>query len=295
MNKDKKIIALVMSVGPYETKYTVRYLQKIGAGINDIIVSLPKQFKKYTESYKGKAKVFLYDEKKYINEKFEYFGFKKRNCGGIGRQGIAEAVEIMDDKNTIFLQVDDDTDSFNAKKIIEGKMKAKTITRWEEICQIVQAENNFWENTGIECMAVTGATPPKLEGFIANRKIFNNFIIRKGNRLNFDGFKALCSDDYRYNVYHNIIDCTPMITYETMNIVFHKNQGDRSDGNAPLYNKDCSWKKSFALKMMFPWCVEQKITREENRVLFRGNLQPSKLYPPISLIDSKGKIVGELR
>lgn len=78
-------------------------------------------------------------------------------------------------------------------------------------------------------------------------------------------------------------------------IAFHQNQGDRKDGNAVLYNKDCSWKKSFALKMMMPQAVAQKIIQEKNRILFRENIETAKLYPPICLGDKEGNIIGEVK
>lgn len=117
----------------------------------------------------------------------------------------------------------------------------------------------------------------------------------KGVKRNFNGFKALCSDDQRFNIYHNLIDCVPMISHYLHSINFHQNQGDRKDGNAVLYNKDCSWKKSFALKMMMPQAVAQKIVQEKNRILFRENIETAKLYPPICLGDKEGNIIGEVK
>lgn len=72
--------------------------------------------------------------------------------------------------------------------------------------------------------------------------------------------------------------------------MFTDNQGDRDDGNAPLYNGDCSWKKAYALHMMLPWCTPMHISKEANRVLFREYIEQSKLYPPIMLEDKNGKI-----
>ena len=64
----KKVIVLVMSVGPRETNTTVEYLSKIG-GKKNIIVCLPKQFEDNAESYRNDGvEVYVYDEKKYINE-----------------------------------------------------------------------------------------------------------------------------------------------------------------------------------------------------------------------------------
>lgn len=295
MNEKKEVIVLVMSVGKYETNYTAKYFNKIG-GKEHIVICLPKQFEENAESYtKNGINTYIYDEKKYINKDFEFFGFNPRNCGGIGRQGIAEAVEKLGDENTIFFQVDDDTSSFNIKKLENGKFKSIAISKWSNFKKFVIAEDDFYNETGIECMAQTGATPPEAGKFIGNHKIFNNFIMRKGNRLNFDGFKALCSDDQRFNIYHNLLDNVPMITHQYMNITFHQNQGDREDGNAVLYNTDFSWKKSFSLRMIMPQGIAQKISKETNRILFRENISASKLYPPIYLCDKNGNIVGEAK
>ena len=293
----KRLKVLIMSVGPYATNWTAKYLLKIGAPKKTVYVCLPKQFSEFSDTYDGKTEVYIYDEQKYINEKFEYFGFKPRNCGGIGRQGIAELTELLDSRKDVLLELDDDTSSINIRKADkDGKLKAKSIKQWSQLEELVNAEDEFYQKTGIYCMASTGATPPKSDGeFIANRKVFNNFIMRKKNQLNYDGFKALCSDDYRFNIYNNLFNREPMVAHNYGSIIFHQSQGDREDGNAVLYNGDCSWKKSYALKMMAPWAVEQHIAKETNRVLFRENLQPSKLFPPICLSDKKGNIIGELK
>ena len=293
-SRERELIVLIMSVGEYAKNFTARWLVKIG-GKNNIIVCLPKCFEANAQSYEKKGlKVFIYDETKYINESFEYFGFKPRNCGGIGRQGIAEAVEKFGDDETIILELDDDTSSLSAGKMIDGKLKRKRISEFSSLKAIVNAEMRFYERTGVECAGFTGATIPK-DGFINNRKIFNNFIMFKGNRLNFDGFKALCSDDYRFNMMNNLLNARPMISHKYMMITFINKQGDRKDGNAPLYNSDFSWKKSYALKMIAPWAVSQRLKKEGKRFLFRENILAKKLYPPICLEDSSGNIVGEVR
>lgn len=213
MAKNKQVTVLIMSVGDYKDNHTVHYLERIG-GQSNAIVCLPKEFEYNVKSYtKHNIKTYVYDEKKYINKDFEYFGFKPRNCGGIGRQGIAEAVEKLDDGNTIFLELDDDTAGLNIKKVENNELKSLMIRKWSSVERIVLAENEFYEKTGIECMGATGASIPDAEDFITNHKIFNNFIMRKGVKLNFDGFKALCSDDQRFNIYHNLLDLTPMISY----------------------------------------------------------------------------------
>lgn len=286
----KPIKVLIMSVGDYNNNGTVKWFVKYNA--KDLaVVCLPKEFEDKAESYKEKGiEVFIYDEKKYINEDFEYFGFKKRNCGGVGRQGIAEAVEKYGD-DYICLQLDDDMSTYGVRNA--EKNKSKIIKSRESLEKIIRAFEDFYNKTGIECMGKTGATPPSGE-FIANRKIFNNFIMRKGNSWNFTGFKALCSDDYRFNLYNNLYNCKPMISTELVSITFTQNQGDRKDGNAVIYNGDYSWKKSYSLKMMAPWCVDQRIKEEANRILFRENFRPSWLFPPICAVEN-GEIIGEVK
>lgn len=109
------------------------------------------------------------------------------------------------------------------------------------------------------------------------------------------GFKALCSDDVRYNVYKSLWDATPLASIHLFSICFTQNQGDRRDGNAPLYNKDCSWKKSFSLRMTNPAFSTQYMSKEANRILFRETIQYGKIYPPIFLSDKDGNIVGKLK
>lgn len=279
-----------MSVGVLEKNGTAKWLQKIGAVDLGVIV-LPKCYSGNAKSYeKAGFDTYIYDEKKYVNDDFEFFGFRKRNCGGVGRQGIAEATEKYGD-DFICFQIDDDTGGYTVKDV--EKNKATTIRDRQSLIDIIQAFDKFYELTGIECMGKTGATPPS-GNFISNRKIFNNFIMRKGNRLNFDGFKALCSDDCRYNLYNSVINAQPMIATEIVSISFTQNQGDRDDGNAVIYNGDYSWKKSYSLKMMWPWGVEQRIKEESNRILFRENFCASLIYPYIS-IGENGKIIGKLR
>lgn len=289
----KPIKVLIMSVGEYEGNKTVNYFEMLG-GIEHCTVCLPMQYACNSQSYQCKGiDVFLYDEKKYINEDFEYFGFKRRNCGGVGRQGIAEAVEKYGDDFLCF-QLDDDICGISISNF--ALRQSTTIKKWEHLEKLIRVEDEWYQKLGIECMARTGATLYGLgeTGFVANRKIFNNFIMRKGNELNYFGFAALCSDDQRFNIYNNLLNRTPMISHFLASIRFENNQGDRKDGNAPLYNSDCSWKKSFALKMMAPWAIKQTIRKETNRVLFREFIEASKLFPPIC-IEKDGKIIGQLR
>lgn len=286
----KDLYILVMSVGEYSTNWTCHYIEKIG-GKDRLIVCLPKQFEANAKSYKDNGvEVYVYDESKYINKDFEYYGFKPRNCGGIGRQGIAEATEKFASDDKVLLELDDDTQALCVKKRKDdGRMVATQIRKFSDLEKLVNAENDFYEATKCECVATTGATPPS-ETFMTSRKMFNNFIMKKGERMNYDGFKALCSDDVRFNFYRNLIDVVPTISHTFANITFHQNQGDRQDGNAPIYNSDYSWKKSFSLRMIAPWACEQRLVQETNRRLFRENFKYAQLYPPILLEDEKGNL-----
>ena len=283
----KPIKVLIMSVGPFEKNWTVRYLSRIGRKDN-FVVCLPMQFADNAESYRSNGiEVYLYDEKKYINGSFEFFGFKPRNCGGVGRQGIAEATEKYG-KDFLVFQMDDDYTSFDTYCF--GRKRYKAIRKWDNFVLMVRAFAEF-DKMGIDMAARTGATKPDKDD-IANRQIFNNFIMRPGNDLNFEGFAALCSDDQRFNMYTNLLQCRPTLSTRQFSVLFHQNQGDRNDGNAPMYNGDCSWKKSFALKMMMPWAIAQYVRKESNRALFREHIECSKLYPPIMLQDKSGKITS---
>lgn len=288
----KNIKVLIMSVGKYNTNSTAQYFNRIGGKVH-CVVCLPKQYETNATSYQEQGfETFTYDEQKYINDNFEYFGFKKRNCGGVGRQGIAEAVEKYG-SDSICFQVDDDYSSFS---VCNDKGRQITIRHFEYLELFIRLFDDFYTQTHIEVAGRTGATPPdfKNKGVLSNHKIFNNFIMRKGNQLNFNGFAALCSDDVRYNIYNNLLNCTPMFSHNYFMMNFRQNQGDRRDGNAPLYNSDCSWKKAFCLKMIFPVITKLYISKEENRVLFREHIEPSKIFPPIFL-EENGKLVARLK
>lgn len=287
----KPIRFLVMSVGPYNQNWTVGYLMSLGCQ-KDITVCLPKQFKENAAGYKKNGvDVYIYDEQKYINADFEYFGFKPRNCGGVGRQGIAEAVEKYGDDFLIF-QLDDDYVGFVATNF---EHRQKKIRRKENLYKMIYLFDELQKTLGVNIAARTGATILSKEErkLFANKKIFNNFIMEKGNPLNFEGFAALCSDDQRFNIYKNLLQLCPMLSVYWFSVHFHQNQGDRTDGNAVLYNGDCSWKKSFALKMMMPQAIKQYIRKEENRALFREHIEASKLFPPIFL-EENGKLVARV-
>lgn len=294
----KPVVFLVMSVGPHEKNGTCKYLEKIG-GKDNIVVCLPKEFDKNAKSYSDLGiRVYVYDQSQYINGGFEFFGFKPRNCGGVGRQGIAEAVDALADGDTLFCQIDDDTAGFSVRTRSAEKQtgwRATSIRHIDSLVTIINALDEFYRATGIKIQGKTGATITGVSDyFFANRKIFNNFLMYKDDRWRGEGFKALCSDDVRYNLYKNLCDCTPLCSVHLFGISFTQNQGDRKDGNAVLYNKDCSWKKSFANRMYNPAYATQYMAKEENRILFRETMQYSKLYPPIMLTDKDGKITARL-
>lgn len=285
--KQRPIKVLVMSVGGYAKNTTARYMCAIG-GAEHTVICLPKQYADNAASYERVGlSVYVYDERKYMNERFEYFGFTPRNCGGIGRQGIAEAVDVYGD-DYICYQLDDDyAGLFVRSRKTSRQLK---ITTWANFERMVRLFDDFYNELGIEIASKTNATPPD-DSFISSRKIYNNFVMRKGVRLNYDGFAALCSDDQRFNMMRNLIDATPMCSVNEFCVQFVESQGDRSDGNAVIYNSDCSWKKSFALRMMFPWACRQHVAKHVNRVLFLENIKYSRLYPPIMLADENGNIV----
>ena len=295
----KPVKFLVMSVGPYEKNGTCKYFEAID-GKDRIIVVLPKQFEENAAGYrKHGIEVYIYDEKQYINDGFEYFGFRPRNCGGVGRQGIAEAVDRFSDENTILCQVDDDTSGFSVRvRTTETQTgwRATSIRHFSSLEKVINLLDEFYRNTGIRIQGKTGATITGIgDHFFANRKIFNNFIMYESDAWRGEGFKSLCSDDVRYNLCKSLNDCTQLASIHLIAIQFTQNQGDRTDGNAPLYNKDCSWKKSFANRMYNPAYATQYIVHEKNRILFRETMQYTKLYPPVFLSDKSGKITAKLR
>lgn len=296
----KKLVVLVMSVGPIERNGTAKYMERIGGKQNTIIV-LPNQFEFNACGYEDAGfKTFIYDEKKYINKDVEYFGFRPCNCGGIGRQGIAEAVENFEKEGTICLQLDDDTMAMNIREKVTKRngvhWLSKTITHFNNLEELMNAYDDFFKETGLKLQSATGCTPIYADNvFFSNRKIYNNFIMHTEDKFKFDGFKYLCSDDVIYNYTTNLLGLVPMLSYCASNIIFTQKQGDRPDGNAVIYNKDCSWKKSFSLRMFNPLFCVQKINKEENRILFRESLQYARIFPPIMLTDKNGNITHKLR
>lgn len=148
----KPIKVLIMSVGPCEKNGSVAYFKRIG-GAEHCVVCLPMQFEQHAQSYRDDGiDVYLYDERKYINKEFEFFGFKPRNCGGVGRQGIAEATEHYGDDYLCF-QVDDDTSCFAVRR---DDFKTKVITKWSTLEAIIYALDDFACSTGIDLSAMTG-------------------------------------------------------------------------------------------------------------------------------------------
>ena len=282
---------LVMSVGLAKDNHTYNYLVKSGAPRDAICVCLPKQFEANASTYDtSKCDVFIYDEKNYINDDFEFFGFKPRNCGGVGRQGIAEAVDKFGD-DYLCWQLDDDVRCY-AVRVWDGtKVKATKIRKWKNIEAMIRSFWNFYLNTGVMVggaiqMMMTGGGGFKRGRHFVQRRLYNNFPMVKGNPLNYRAFKYYIADDSAYNLYNTIINLTPMLSTGAYNPLPYYNQGDREDGNAVIYNGDCSWKKSYALRMICPWACHQFVKREANRSLFREGYYVEKLYPPILLNDN---------
>lgn len=296
----RQLIVLIMSVGPFLKNGSAKYLERIGGKDRSYIV-MPKQFaNNYAGEYTSRGfKVYVYDEGCYINKEMEYFGFRPCNCGGIGRQGIAEAVDALENDDNICLQIDDDTQAFciRQRRVSKGAVRwvSKVITEFSSLERLINAYQDFYEGTGIKIHSKTGCTPITAEKlFFSNRKAYNNFIMSRKDDWRYKGFKYLCSDDVIYNYTMNLAALTPMLSVCFSDIFFTQNQGDREDGNAVLYNKDCSWKKSFSLRMFNPLLSDQHINKEENRILFRETLKYSKIYPPIMLTDKNGEITHKL-
>lgn len=287
--KKRDLVVLVMSVGSCEKNGTVKFLQKIGAPNERIVVCLPRQFENNAESYRAVGLVpFIYDESKYINSDFEYFGFKPRNCGGVGRQGIAEATDKYDNKNVILLQLDDDTLGFFVRKKVNDKWKGRTIKHWCEFETFWRAMFAFYQSTGIYIAGSTTATLP--DKILANRKVYNNFIMQACDEYKYDGFKARLNDDIRYNVMRSLYGPVAFYSVVFGAINFTQAQGIRTDGNAPLQILDSAWNKAFAAQMMFPQWLNIKLSREDatSRFQFREFMQYNKIYGKILLQDKDG-------
>lgn len=292
----KPIKLLIMSVGSYGKNATAKWAKKLG-GLKNIVVVLPKQFEEFKKTYTDQGiEVYVYDEQKYINKDFEYFGFKPRNCGGVGRQGIAEATEHYKSDGCILLQLDDDTSAIQARTDRLGESKTAAIRNWDDLERIYNTLYKFYESCGILMGGRTLASLPKFGEFLSSYKVFNNFLMIPGNACNFWGFKAFASDDLRFNFYNMMYNRVCMCSCTNVAVGFLKSQGQRDDGNAPIYNGDYSWKKTFALKMLAPWATSMKLSREgdDRHFIFRENVEMSKLYPKISLADKTGKVVAEV-
>lgn len=293
----KPVKLLVMSVGCCAENLTVRWAERLG-GLKNVIVVLPKQYEKYKKTYTDKGiEVYVYDEQKYINDDFEYFGFKPRNCGGIGRQGIAEAVEHYKSNGCLLLQMDDDTSTMLVRIDCIGGSKTAVFRSWDDLERIYNVFYKIYESCGVLMGARTLCSVPKAGAFVQSYKLFNNFLMIPGNDCNFWGFGAYVSDDVRFNFYNAIYNRICMCGCVGVAIVFSKSQGVRDDGNAVVYNGDYSWKKMYALKMMFPWVVNTKFLREgdDRHPLFRENVEMAEVYPKISLADKTGKVVAVAR
>lgn len=293
----KPIKLLIMSVGSYDKNTTAKWAKKLG-GLKNIVVVLPKQFEKFKKTYTDQGiEVYVYDEQKYINEDFEYFGFKPRNCGGVGRQGIAEATEHYKSDDCIFLELDDDTGTILARAERLGEGKTAAIRSWDDLERIYNTLYKFYESCGILMGGRTLVAVPGFGEFLSSYKLFNNFLMIPGNDCNFWGFKAFVSDDVRFDFYNAMYNHICMCSCTNVAVGLPSSQGERDDGNAPIYNGDYSWKKSFSLKMSFPWVTSMRYMHEgrDGHPLFRENVEMAQVYPKISLADETGKVVSVVR
>lgn len=266
-----KFAYIVMSVGDSSENGTYNYLcHRLKIPKDRVIIALANQFEKYAETYTD-ATVYLYDEKKHF-DKVDYYKFVPRNCGAVGRMGVAEAADHFDFDRYIVL--DDDTGN-----IVFGGAIIKNGRLLDEICQIVI---DMEDNTGLHWGIRTGNVIPDYERLTSSRKQYNFFIIKKGDPKNY-WYSTYVSDDNQWNV-RTYWYGQMHFSLTDVSITFTQNQGDRNDGNAVIYNGDNSFKKSYAVTMMVPWAAVNTITQEANRPLFREYILFSKLIPKMLLV-----------
>lgn len=289
---------LIMSVGEYAKNYTARYLAKID-GVDKSTIVLPSVFESNAESYKKHGfDVYIYDEKKYINGEFEFFGLKPRNCGGVGRQGVAECIEHFGKDYDGYYVLDDDYSALFVRKydVKTEKWKQTSIDSNDDLLDVIGGLDNFCKKTGILAGGSTANIIPSRGSSGKNftsYKLFNNFLMYSGRKANFDGFKALTNDDYRYNMFLNYQQNIPLMSLLRLSISSVNSQGVRKDGNAVIYNTDLSWKKAYALKLMSPASASLylKKVKTNNMWQFKEKHNYKLVGPPILLRDDEtGKI-----
>ena len=283
----KKVKFLIMSVGEYEGNVTTKYLLRMKTPKDRIIVCLPNCYSENAASYERHGlQVYLYDEKKYINDDFEFLGFKPRNNGGVGRQGIAEAAETLKADDVLFVQLDDDYVGLRVRTADHCDREGVfgEVERFYNVC------DEFWRETGIRVVGSHSAVFPKPDSPFVTHKEFNNFIMRGTDRWDYDGFKQYVSDDVRYNVYRSILKCEPCCNLKACYVNFGKVQGERKDGNAVIYNGDYAFKKAYALQLMFPWAADLRLYKmpDGTGVQYREQVSTGFYFPKVILESGDG-------
>lgn len=288
----KSVHFYVMSIGGYEGNESVAWLRKIGAPSNAFTVVLPKASQEFVKSYEeAGVDVYLYDESKYVEaDYFEFFGFKPRNCGGVGRQGIAEAIDELAKSDELSIQIDDDTSSIAVRRRTEGgRLLRATVRKWSELADIARAMDAIHAATGIEPgvhIAVGAGSAPE-DGF-RTWKRFNLWIMRKGDPQNYYNFAEFVSDDIIANMYF-WLQGIPQGGLGGVNLTFKEGQASRPDGNDAIYRSDASWKKAYALRMTCPWASHMRMRREQGGFLYRELLLWRHLAPVPMLKDEQGR------
>lgn len=288
----KSVHFYVMSIGDCAGNDSVRWLKRIGAPADSFTVVLPKTSQEFVKSYDDAGvDVYLYDESKYVKaDYFEFFGFKPRNCGGVGRQGIAEAINELAKDDEISVQIDDDTSGMAVRRRTEGgRLLRADVRKWSELADIARAMDKVHEATGIEPgvhVAVGAGSAPE-DGF-RTWKRFNFWIMRKGNQQNYYNFAEFVSDDIIANMYY-WLQGIPQGGLGGVTINFKDGQASRADGNDAIYRSDASWKKAYALRMTCPWASHLQMKREQGGFLFREFLLWRHLAPVPMLKDEQGR------
>lgn len=288
----KSVHFYVMSIGDYEGNKSVAWLRKIGAPSDAFTVVLPKASQEFVKSYEDAGvDVYLYNESKYVDaDYFEFFGFKPRNCGGVGRQGIAEAIDSLASDEEISVQMDDDTSNMNVRRRTEGgRLLGASVRKWSELVAIVRAMDGIHEATGIEPavhIAVGAGSAPE-DGFVTWKR-FNFWMMRKGNKQNYYNFAEFVVDDSIANMYY-WLQGIPQGALGGVNLVFKEGQASRADGNDAIYRSDASWKKGYALRMTCPWASHLRMKKEKGGFLFREFLLWRHLAPVPMLKDEQGR------
>lgn len=289
---DRPVHYYVMSIGACSENDSVRWLKRLGAPADAFTVVLPKSAEQFVEGYQqAGVNVYLYDESKYVDaDYFEFFGFKPRNCGGVGRQGIAEAVDELAASDEISVQVDDDTSAMCVRRRSQGgRILGASVSKWSELVALARAQTAVMNATGIAVgvhIAVSAGSAPE-DGFVTWKR-FNYWIMKAGDKRNYTGFAEFVVDDTIANLYY-WLSGTPQGALSGVNLTFKEGQASREDGNDAIYRSDASWKKAYALRMTCPWASQMRMRRERGGFLFRENLLWRHLAPKPMLKDGEGR------